>query len=83
MTLDLTRPQPIAVGVPILLVFTTLVILWFFAREHRHGRFDPIASGPVNEAWLQEHLLRYPAEVVGAAWDEWVGPPEVVARFTL
>ena len=23
--------------------------------------------------------MRHPAEVVGVAWDEWVGPPEVVA----
>jgi predicted membrane protein DUF2207 len=72
--LDLTRPPAVAMGVPILLGFTTLAILWFFAREHLYGRFEPIPSGPVDEAWLHEHLLRYPAEVVGAAWDEWVGP---------
>jgi hypothetical protein len=78
-TLDLTRPTAIAVGVPILLVFTTLAILWFFVREHLYGRFEPVSSGATDEAWLQEYLLCYPAEVVGAAWDEWVGPPEVLA----
>ncbi len=31
------------------------------------------------EPWLREHILKYPAEVVAAAWDENVGTAEVVA----
>ena len=79
LVFDSTRPPAIAAGVPLLLGFTALGVLWFFVREQRYGRFDPILYESVDEAWLQEHVLRHPAEVVGAAWDEWVGPPEVVA----
>jgi hypothetical protein len=79
LALDLRRPQAITRGVPVLLGFAALAILWFFIREQLYGRFDPVQTGTVDEAWLREHLLKYPAEVVGAAWDEWVGPPEVVA----
>jgi len=78
-TLDLTRPPEIVIGVSILLGFTAVALLWFFVREHSHGRFAPLATEHVDEAWLREHILKYPAEVVGAAWDEGIGPPEVVA----
>ena len=32
-----------------------------------------------DEAWLREHVLSHPAEVIGAAWDDGIGSAEVVA----
>jgi uncharacterized membrane protein YgcG len=52
-----------------------LVNAWW--RERRLGRFDPLPA--VSRAWLQHSLLAAPPEVVGAAWDELVGAPEVAA----
>jgi hypothetical protein len=74
----LPRRPEVETAVKALLGLATVAVLWFFVREHRLGRFAPLAQ-PVDEPWLQEHLLRYPAEVAGAAWDDAVGPPEVVA----
>jgi Predicted membrane protein (DUF2207) len=65
-------------GVAALLGLTALAVLWFFVREQSLGRFAPVARH-VDEAWLREHILRHPAEVVGAAWDDSIGAPEVVA----
>jgi hypothetical protein len=76
--LDLTRPPQVVRGVQIILVATLLTVLWFFVREQRLGRFAPLAR-PVDEPWLREHVLKYPAEAVAAAWDETVGPAEVVS----
>ena len=56
-----------------------LAIAWFFVREERYGRFAPVAADGVDEAWLREHILKHPAEVVGAAWDGLIGKSEVVA----
>jgi len=55
-----------------------LGVSWLFFREWRVGRFAPIETS-VDEAWLQEHVLRHHAEIVGAAWDEQVGTSEVLA----
>ncbi len=62
----------------VILGFLVVTVLWFFVREHRLGRFAPLATG-IDEAWLRQHLLAHPAEVVAAAWDERVGSAEVVA----
>ena len=76
--LDTARPPEVVQGVAVLLGVTALALLWFFIREQSFGRFAPLERR-IDEAWLREHLLRYPAEVVAAAWDESVGTPEVVA----
>ncbi len=78
VVLDLTRPPEVVRGVQIILVATVLAVLWFFVREQRLGRFAPLAR-PIDEAWLREHVLKYPAEAVAAAWDENVGSAEVVS----
>jgi len=78
-TLDLSRPREIVIAVAILLGVTALAVLWFFVREESDGRFAPVATEQIDEPWLREHILKYPAEVVGAAWDETIGAPEVVA----
>lgn len=77
--LDLSRPPEIRMAVAALLGFTVLAVGWFFVREQSYGRFTPLADQEIDGDWLREHLLQYPAEVVGAAWDQEIGPPEVVA----
>jgi uncharacterized membrane protein YgcG len=54
-------------------------LLHFFRSETRNGRFEPLPVQEVSRAWLEENVLRQPPEVVGAAWDEAVGAPEVAA----
>lgn len=49
-------------------------------RERERGRFEPLDSpDSIDAAWLGEHLLRYPPEDVGAAWDGDVSTHEVMA----
>ncbi len=75
---DGQRPWEIAAGVAVILGFALTAVLWFFGREHRYGRFAPLATA-IDDAWLREHILAHPAELVAAAWDERVGNAEVVA----
>ena len=75
---DLSRSPEIVLGVSVLLGVTILAIAGLLIREHRFGRFAPLATN-VDEAWIREHILKHPAEVVAAAWDENVGSAEVVA----
>jgi hypothetical protein len=63
----------------VLVLVPLLVLLRFFAGESRNGRFAPLPLSAVNRAWLDQNVLAQPAEVVGAAWDESVGGPEVAA----
>ncbi len=61
------------------LLFVPIVVLaWVFAREHWYGRFAPLHTH-VDEAWMREHILKHPAEVVAAAWDNHIESAEVVA----
>jgi hypothetical protein len=78
-TLDLSRPPEIGAAVAAVAVFTTLVVGWFFVRERSHGRFAPLPVDGVDEEWIRGHILKHPAEVVGAAWDGTIGSQEVVA----
>ena len=73
-----TRPRAIVIGVCVLFGITTFAVLGFFIREERAGRFEPLTEA-IDEPWLRDHVLRYPAEIVGAAWDESIDKPEVVA----
>jgi hypothetical protein len=77
--LDLSRSREIVIAVSVLIGVTALAIVWFFVREQSHGRFAPLATAQVDEVWLREHILKHPAEVIGAAWDGSIGTPEVVA----
>jgi hypothetical protein len=76
--MDTNRPPLIARVVALLLGLAAFTLLWVMGREWMRGRFAPIETR-IDEAWLREHVLRHPAEVVGAAWDEVIGTPEVVA----
>jgi len=60
-----------------LLIVPIVVIGWLFSRERSYGRFAPL-HGHVDEAWIREHIIAHPAEVVAAAWDTKVDSAEVV-----
>ena len=80
VVLDDSRSREIQLAVLAILGATPLAVAWFFVQEGANGRFDPIEQEDrVDESWLREHILKYPAEVVGAAWDDRIGQPEVVA----
>jgi hypothetical protein len=78
--LDTSVPLDVWFGVLTIVGATLLAVGAFFVREQSNGRFDPLQQeDQINEAWLKEHVLTHPAEVVGAAWDDRIGTPEVVA----
>jgi hypothetical protein len=70
----------VVLGTRAALVFLPLLgLLRFFWSETRNGRFAPLPVAEVDRAWLEQNVLPQPPEVVGAAWDEAVGAPEVAA----
>ena len=78
--LDLSRPPHIRLAVFTILAAAILIITWFFLGEQAKGRFDPIERDDrIDESWLRENILKHPAEIIGAAWDNRIGQPEVVA----
>jgi hypothetical protein len=76
--IESNRPQWVVPAVGVLLLSLGVGLAFFFMREARVGRFAPLDTN-IDESWLREHVLRYPAEIVGAAWDEGISTPEVVA----
>ena len=68
-----------ATAISILLGVTIIGVLAFFTREQSYGRFAPLTTEQVDDKWIAEHIVKHPAEVVGAAWDESIGTAEVVA----
>jgi uncharacterized membrane protein YgcG len=63
-------------GVPAILVVLLL------ASEWSRGRFAPLTPQAVSQpGWLDENLLRHPAELIGAVWDRGVGSDEVAATI--
>lgn len=64
------------------LLAVSFVLQWalFYGREKSLGRFEPlIPARNIDERWLEENVLSLAPEVVGAAWDERTGAPEVAA----
>ncbi len=62
------------------LLVPLLVLLRLRRRARELDRLAPLTPPEeVTPAWLESHLLTYPAEVVGAAWDRAVGKAEVAA----
>ncbi len=79
VAIDSSRsPVILMVTAAIIMVFA-LIVLRFLFRERRLGRFAEIHTAMIDTAWIEENIVAYPAEVVGAAWDGRVGAPEVVA----
>ncbi len=77
-TLDTSLPRGIVRALWLLLAVPIAVVAWAFARERWYGRFEPLHA-PVDEAWIREHVVNHPAEVVAAAWDTNIEGAEVVA----
>lgn len=75
---DTNLPRGIVRALWSLLVVPIVVIAWVFARERWYGRFAPLHT-QVDEAWIREHIVKHPAEVVAAAWDNHIESAEVVA----
>jgi hypothetical protein len=76
--IETNHPRWVMTAVGFLLLALGLGLAALFVGEERVGRFAPLATN-IDEAWLREHVLKYPAEIVGAAWDEGISTPEVVA----
>jgi hypothetical protein len=82
---DGSRPPAIRAAVLAIAGFSILSILWMFVSERAKGRFDRLDASAVDAGWLRDHVLKYPAELISAAWDDSIGRSEVVtilARMT-
>jgi hypothetical protein len=75
---DESRSPAVRRAVLVIVGFTVLSIVWMVLSEHRKGRFIPLQTEGIGEDWLREHILKYPAEMVSAAWDDSIGQAEVV-----
>jgi uncharacterized membrane protein YgcG len=54
-----------------------LLIFDFLTRERARGRFVFTPLAQIDEQWLNDNVLRYKPEIVGAAFDNKIGAPEV------
>jgi uncharacterized membrane protein YgcG len=77
--LDTSRPREVVLAVAAILAAFVVGAAWFFVREQSLGRFAPVSTAGIDSTWIEQQLLVHPAEVVGAAWDDSIGAPEVVA----
>jgi hypothetical protein len=76
---DGSRPPAVRNAALTIAGLTFISIVWLFLSERAKGRFAPVDSAGIDDAWLREHILKYPAELVSAAWDDEIGQAEVVA----
>lgn len=76
--LDGSIPFGIQIASLTIAALTVFSAIWLFRSERAKGRFAPIERAGIDEAWLREHILKYPAELVSAAWDDDIGRSEVV-----
>lgn len=86
MVFDGARAPAVYRAVLLIAGITLLSVVWLVASERRKGRFVEVETAGIDEAWLQQHILKYPAEIVSAAWDDSIGSAEVVtllARMTV
>lgn len=79
--LDTSSPPEIVAALAALLGIAFVSVAALFIREQAQGRFVPLPA-PVNAGWVRDHILKYPSEVVGAAWDEDIGASEVVSLIS-
>jgi uncharacterized membrane protein YgcG len=71
-------PSLVAWGVALLFVVAiALLVFDFVTREKARGRFVCTSCDQIDEQWLEENVLRYKPEIVGAAIDNKIGAPEV------
>ncbi len=78
LALDTSLPRGIVGALWSFLAVPVVVIAWVFGRERWYGRFAPLHT-QIDEAWIREHIVKHPAEVVAAAWDNHIESAEVVA----
>ncbi|MGZ5442410.1 MAG: hypothetical protein ACXW5U_09310 [Thermoanaerobaculia bacterium] len=62
-----------------LLLLPATMLALAFIRETLLGRLAPVRVEDVSRSWLQQNVLPVRSEVIGAMWDQNVGPPEVAA----
>jgi uncharacterized membrane protein YgcG len=84
-----TLPSAVNHGAPPWIRYALLALLLagtaglgrqFWRRERALGRFAPLTDpASIDRPWLEEHVFSFPAEVVGAAWDDRTGTAEVAA----
>jgi uncharacterized membrane protein YgcG len=79
VAIDGSRSPAVLIATAAIVVIFPLIVLSFFFRERRLGRFAMIDAATIDTAWIEENIVAHPAEVVGAAWDGRVGASEVVA----
>jgi len=79
VAIDTRRSPEIRGGVAAIFAIFALAVSGLFIREFRLGRFEPVSRERVDAQWIADNIIVLPAEVVGAAWDGNIGPPEVVA----
>ena len=85
----LGRPAGVRPDAPISLRYALVLVLLitviglgrdFYRHEKSRGRFVPLLPlSHIDQAWLEKNVLSMLPEVVGAAWDETTGAPEVAA----
>ncbi len=64
----------------VLVAFALARLRRYEAHETRNGRFAPLPGvSTIDDAWLAEHVFKYPPERVGSLWDNTVGEAEVAA----
>src|SRR5262245_36115335 len=79
VAIDSGRPRETLIVTVAIGVIFFLIVFSFMSREQRLGRFAVIDGAMIDTIWIEENIVAHPAEVVGAAWDGRVGPPEVIA----
>ena len=57
-----------------------LLLAYALLREKMLGRLEP-PPAEITRGWLEQNLLREKPEIIGAMWDEHVGPAEVSATL--
>jgi uncharacterized membrane protein YgcG len=81
-----SRPPAVRIAAQAIIGLTLLAIVVLLVSESARGRFARIDTAGIDEAWLREHILKFPAELVSAAWDDRINQAEVVtilARMTV
>lgn len=70
--------SPVAWQFAILLIIGVGVLIFSFVMgERARGRFVFTPFEEIDEEWLKDNVLRFKPEIVGAAFDNKIGAPEV------
>ena len=73
-------PSSVAWAITLFVVAGVALLIFDFIRhEKARGRFVCTPPEQIDERWLQENVLEYKPEIVGAAIDNKIGAPEVAA----